>query len=252
MKMTFLGSGAAFTLQNFQSNMLIEKNGKRLLIDAGGDIRFSLNEVGLTSRDIDSIYISHSHTDHIGGLEYMGFTTYFDPTKESIKLFCEGELMYNIWDDSIKGGLKSIQGARITLGDYFKKFPIDRENGYFIWEDIKFTIVQVCHIVDCYMIVPSYGLMFKGDNGKNVFITTDTQFAPSQISTFYEQSDIIFQDCETAPFKSGVHAHYTDLATLDKKFKRKMNLYHYQDGEKPDCKKDGFSGWCKKGQVFEL
>ena len=37
-----------------------------------------------------------------------------------------------------------------------------------------------------------------------------------------------------------------------KETKMKMHLYHYQDGEKPDCKKDDFLGWCKKGQSFNI
>ena len=36
MKLTFIGVGAAFALENFQSNMLVEADGQRLLIDAGG------------------------------------------------------------------------------------------------------------------------------------------------------------------------------------------------------------------------
>jgi hypothetical protein len=39
MRIKFLGTGSAFTLKNYQSNLAIEQNGKRLLLYAGGDIR---------------------------------------------------------------------------------------------------------------------------------------------------------------------------------------------------------------------
>src|SRR5215813_8474415 len=72
MKLTFIGTGSAFTMDNFQSNMLLEDSGKRLLIDAGGDVRFALAKVGLGAKDIDALYISHLHADHIGGIEWLG------------------------------------------------------------------------------------------------------------------------------------------------------------------------------------
>jgi len=39
MKMTFVGTGCSFTMKNYQTNTMIERNGKKMLIDAGGDIR---------------------------------------------------------------------------------------------------------------------------------------------------------------------------------------------------------------------
>jgi hypothetical protein len=31
-----------------------------------------------------------------------------------------------------------------------------------------------------------------------------------------------------------------------------MWLYDYQDGDKPDCKAEGFLGWVQQGQVFDF
>lgn len=82
-------------------------------------------------------------------------------------------------------------------------------------------------------------------------MTTDTQFSPEQIKNFYDMADLIFHDCETGEFESGVHAHYNQLKTLPEKFTKKMWLYHYQDGELPDAKADRFLGFVKIGQVFD-
>jgi ribonuclease BN (tRNA processing enzyme) len=72
-----LGTGSAFTMKNWQSNYIIQRNGKNLLVDCGGDIRFSLRDQGLSFKDIDACFCSHGHQDHAGGLEYLGFTRYF-------------------------------------------------------------------------------------------------------------------------------------------------------------------------------
>ena len=72
-RLTFAGAGSAFTTDadNFQSNMVIETAEGRLLIDCGGDARHSTKALGLKPRDIDAVYISHLHADHIGGLEWL-------------------------------------------------------------------------------------------------------------------------------------------------------------------------------------
>ena len=240
MKLIFLGTGSAFTLNNFQSNILIEHNEKKLLLDAGSDIRFSLQNMNLTYRDIDAVYVSHLHADHAGGIEYLGFCSYFDPTKEKITLFGSGEVLRTGWDNSWKGGLESIQGKLLSLNDFFDTKPI-KPNGSFTWQGINFKIVQSVHIMNGYSIVPCYGLMIEapaevdGEDDsqefkpKTIFWTADCQFCPSQIMDFYKEADFIIQDCETTDFKSGVHANFIDLSTLPEQIRKKMFLTHYQD-----------------------
>ena len=68
MELRFAGVGSAFTTKEYwQSNMIVSHDGKNLLIDCGGDIRFSLAELNMSYKDIDAVYISHLHADHIGG-----------------------------------------------------------------------------------------------------------------------------------------------------------------------------------------
>lgn len=251
MKLTFAGVGSAFSKINFQSNMVIEVGGKRLLIDAGGDIRWALDAINLGYRDFDAVYISHLHADHIGGMEWLAFCTYFDPTfKRKLKLIGNSTVLDKLWD-SIKGGVRSIQGRLMTMEDYFEVIRIG-PNGQFIFQDIAFQLVQMVHVMDGYEIVPFYGLIWEAPNGRRVFLTTDTQFCPKQIETFYDGCDVIFHDCETSPYPSGVHAHYKDLATLPVKHKSKMWLYHFNDGDKPEPHGDGFIGFVKDGQAFDL
>ena len=267
MKITFVGTGSAFTTKNFQTNTLISRNDKNLLIDAGGDIRFSLGKLGLSYKDINALYITHLHNDHIGGCEYLAFCTYFTPNCEKITLIGNSDLIREAWNTSLKGGLKSIQGKKTVLDDYFDTQMI-KKNGKFFWEDIEFHIVQSVHIMDEYSIVPSFGLMMiDPDTKKKIYYTGDTQFCPNQISSFYDQADLIIHDCETTPYKSGVHANYLDLVTLPEATKKKMMLQHYQDniidpkmadGWKESAKGAGFTNWdgenygfVKQGFIFD-
>lgn len=251
-KIIFLGSGSAFTMKNRQSNVLLidTKNNTTLLLDAGTDIRHSLLKIDYSYKKINSVYVSHAHADHAGGIEYLGFCSYFDPNCCKPNLFISNGLKDRLWNNTLSGGMQSLQGDIADLGTYFVINGI-RKNGNFVWSETKFQLVQTVHIVNGFSFEHSYGLIFEM-NGLRIFYTSDTQFAPNQLKDFYNQADIIFHDCETSPFKSGVHAHYTELLTLPEKIKKKMWLYHYNDGELPDAIKDGFLGFVTMGQTFDI
>ena len=253
-EVTFLGSGSAFYVgahlgENWQSNVLIKSpSGRRLLIDCGTDIRFSLKEQGLTAADIDDVFISHLHADHIGGLEWLAFSTKFSPLERKPNIWLHQSMIKDLWSHSLKGGLGSLEGEDASIHSYFDVHPI-RENKGFMWEDVYFQLVQVMHIMDGYKILPSFGLLFTLGSTR-IFFTADTQYAPTQISQFYRSADLILQDCETSPSRSGVHAHFEQLVTLPADIKKKMWLYHYQPGVKKDSCTEGFAGWVEKGKTF--
>lgn len=252
MKLIFLGSGSAFTVghDNYQSNMIFESDrGRKLLIDCGSDIRFSLNAVGLCHLDITDIYISHLHADHVGGLEYIGFTTKFDPRCNKPNLYASKELAHDLWYRTLSGGMRSIEGELASIDTFFEVHPICKGDS-FIWEGVEFKLIRVIHVDNGYFMMPSYGLYFEVD-GVKVLLSTDTQFKKN-LNDLYKQADIIFHDCETSFFPSGIHAHYNELMTLPAHIRSKIWLYHYEPGTLPDAEKDGFRGFVKRGQTFEL
>ena len=253
MKLTFIGTGSAFTIgtHNYQSNMVLQNDeGQNLLIDCGSDARLALFDLGLTYRDIQSVYISHLHADHVGGLEWLSFTKYFDPSCEKPHLYINEKLISDLWNKVLSGGLSSIQGVIPDLNTFYHVHPV-KDNSFFLWGGIKLQMIQTVHIMSAYTIIPSYGLMFKINN-LNVFLTTDTQFCPHQIMEFYDQADLIFHDCETAQHPSGVHAHYNELLSLDLSVRNKMWLYHYNPGLLPKATQDGFRGFIVRGQCFDF
>jgi ribonuclease BN (tRNA processing enzyme) len=253
MKLIFLGSGSAFTVgaDNFQSNMLIiSENGQKLLIDCGSDIRFSLHAIGMSYVQITDIYISHLHSDHIGGLEYIGLCSKFDPHCKKPNLYASKDITIDIWDRAISGGMRFVDGDIFDLNDYFEVYPI-KKNGYFIWENIKFHLVQVIHVDSGYLPMPAYGLFFKL-NDRQILVTTDCQLCLNELQEYYEHADIIFHDCETSKFPTPVHARYEQLINLPAEIKHKMWLYGYNPGKLPDASIGGFRGFVKRGQIFEF
>jgi len=263
MKLTFLGTGSAFAMKNWQTNMLIEfEDGYRLLIDCGGDIRWALADYDLTYLNINGVYVSHLHADHIGGLEWLAFTTYFDPRYQGRPdLFISEFLVDDLWTRSLSGGLASLQGKRNTINRFFNVHPVEKNGTFSIdhpTNSPEFQLVQTVHFVNGYTFELSFGLIFKAGD-ETVFITTDTQYAPRQIQDFYNKATVIYHDAECSPFRSGVHAHFDELAELDEKTKSKMYLTHYQDTVVDDWEKwekkaedAGFKGFIRKGHVVEF
>ena len=266
MELITLGSGSAFTSKNWQSNFAVRRNGKILLLDCGGDVRFALEEAGIALPEIDAVYVSHAHADHIGGIEWLGFCTLFNPTLKKPTMFGEANLLRELWTKSLVGGMEGLEGTKyietngdgVLLSTYFEPRPVF-PNSFFVWEGIRFDIVQSVHIVAKYSLCNSFGLMWSDpDTDERVYLTTDTQYSPeAAMRAFYLEAKHIFQDCETAPFKSGVHANYEDLKMLPSELKAKMWLYHYQDNVIADYDTwnakaitDGFRGFVKTGAVF--
>jgi ribonuclease BN (tRNA processing enzyme) len=261
-KIRFIGVGSAFAGRILgQSNMIVESDtGKKLAIDCGARWRDMMEDnYGIHPGrfgEVDAVYISHAHADHIGGLEELALCTLFNPqigTKP--KLFCIDDLMEELWDNSLQGGLSTLQVGKANLETFFECRPI-KINDSFEWEGITFTPVQTVHVVSGFAIQHCYGLMIQNgdtDDKDQIFITGDTQFAPEQLVDFYKVAKVVFHDCEVTPFRSRVHAHFDDLAGLPGETRSKMWLYHHnseQDQEKATAA--GFLGFVEVGQEFEF
>lgn len=254
MELQFLGSGSAFSkiTENFQSNMVVKSDsGHYLLIDCGSDARHSLAALGLGQEDIESVYISHLHADHAGGLEWLAFTSRFSSNPRRPKLYIHPRLLNRLWDKVLCGGLQSLEGDRpAALADYYEVMPI-AEDESFTWNEIYFQMIKTKHVCNGKRLAHSYGLFMTTKHSK-VFITTDTQFTPKEHESYFEQADLIFHDCDTGQHKSPVHAHFDELATLPKAIKAKMWLYHYPTDVGFNPIEQGFLGFVRKGQMFNI
>lgn len=253
MHFQFLGTGSAFTQKNFQTNFLIRANGKRLLVDCGGDIRHSLSKAGYTHRAIDQLYISHQHADHIGGLEWLAFNRYFDRGCPPPTLYIAEDHELDLWEDHLKISLQHLVGRRADKEDFFRweelHIPLPNDEGLepesFKFGHLVLQPVPVRHVPaevrDLDMM--AYGLRIQGPSEPKVFWSSDTIYDPDRLMAHYEWADWIIHDCETTmkeavgedgvlrtlPVKSNVHSHFSDLEQLPEEIKSKMYLVHYQD-----------------------
>lgn len=257
MKLVFAGSGSPFTVgeENFQSNMFLEilESKKKLLLGCGGDSRLALHELGLNYRDFSDIYIAHLHSDQVGGLEWLGFTTKFDPLcKEKIRLHMNPAMIETLWSSILAGGLSSLQGIVADLATYFDVCPIHSKHPL-VWEGINISFAEpVVNGSSNFKFLPYYGIFFKVGS-QRVFISTDTELPSSEIIDLYCQSDLVFQNCGIVnPWEADSDSNYEVLKSLNMEIKKKLWLYNCGPDALRSYQSDGFRGVVKKGQSFDL
>jgi len=254
VEILFIGTGSAFCVNNYHSNAVVKVNNKNFLVDAGGDLRFSLHENNMSYKDIEAVYISHFHADHIGGLEYLAFKSYFDNEKPKIKLYIHESFEKPLWNYSLKAGLGVINNNKLTLDDFFEVIMVKKS---FEWEKVKFDLIETHHVSEIQNTLPVFGLMIHA--AKNVYVTGDTRFIPSVLDSIYKKADIIIHDSETAQNKSRIHSHFDDLISLSTKIKAKTYLWHYSDNVSLNFEywenlalKNGFKGFLRKGEIIKV
>lgn len=176
------------------------------------------------------------------------------PKEMKPDLYGHKEVLRDLWM-AARPGLNTIQGVLsgdLKLDLFFNvmsikpDIPIIMNDGLRQW---KLYIVPSSHVLAGYgKFMPSYGLLLKCSDGKQIFMPSDTQFMnPKTIRQFYETSDYVYQDCETGS-RSDVHPYIEELRfdpAMTGEIKQKCFLYHYDTDPEVD---DGeFAGTLKAG-----
>ncbi|NJO20752.1 MAG: hypothetical protein HC838_12910 [Spirulinaceae cyanobacterium RM2_2_10] len=131
---------------------------------------------------------------HYAGLmalmEYIGLTTRFDPNCPKPNLYGSKDVLSEIWERSLSGGMRSLGNDIADLHTFFTVRKVDRHH-HFSWHGLDFQLVRVIHIHNDYHLMPSYGIFFRVAD-LNVFITTDTQLRLEENQRYYDEADLIF------------------------------------------------------------
>lgn len=269
LEMFFLGTGSAFVKKNFQNNVIVIKGKDHLLIDCGSQCPGALTSYNLSVLNIHNVFASHSHSDHIGGMEELALMhRYVDKTRAKIVITDEYKKL--LWEESLKGGLAygenrptpynaGSPGGFLTFDDYFEQITpkLLESEPRPLWEanvgSINLKIFRTMHMPDS---VPSWresawstGVLI--DN--RILFPGDTRFDKELLEYMQKKYNIewIFHDVQG--YTGGVHAGIEELKTLDSETKKKMILCHYADNfASYDVKADGFAALAKRGIYYDF
>jgi ribonuclease BN (tRNA processing enzyme) len=237
LSLFFVGVGSAFTKRHFQTNLIIIKGNDHVLIDCGSKTPQAFYELGLKVSDIRNFLITHSHADHIGGLEEVMLTGRF-VTKKKPVVVIDKKFQQILWDLSLRGGAAyndEKNGSEPVFSDMWRiirprwlpDWP--RETHEVTIGGINLKTFRTMHIPesarDWESSFWSCGIVIDD----RVMFTSDTRFDPDLIENYCPLFDLefIFHDCQF--FTGGVHAGIDELSTLPPEIKKKMILTHFGD-----------------------
>ncbi len=247
MKLIWLGTGSGLNFKLGNTSFLVKGDQNRnLLVDCGYTVTSELLKRGELA-SITDILITHSHSDHVGGLEGLGFMNYFGLKKReeqnpNLYLGSEG-FKQMLWNNCLKGSMQKIQNFNglaldASLDTYFNSVVSSKINIPGIPE-IKFVPTMHVQGMESYAIDFANGIYYSGDT---------IELPP-------ENKKILFQDCQC--FYSGpgdVHISYDKLLReMSDEHRAKTYLVHLSGNwETKNPKADGFAGFVLPGQEFEF
>ena len=214
----FLGVGSAQAVELGSSGAVLERDGAPLLlIDCGPETLTNYIESYRTPPR--AVYITHTHMDHVAGLERLFYRAYFDAAlKGNVYLFAQAALMPHL-QSRVGDYPEALAEGGANFWDAFHLVPCSR--GF--WHDgLWFDVFPTRH----HAPMTSFGLALRG-----AFAWTgDTRPIPEMLAAHAAAPALIAHDC-------GLHANpsHTGVEDLAREYspeqRERMMLYHYGSAE---------------------
>jgi ribonuclease BN (tRNA processing enzyme) len=210
----FLGVGAAHAVELGSSAVVLERDGEPvLLIDCGPDtLDRYLAAYGAPPR---AVFITHTHMDHVAGLERLFFKLWFDERlRGTTKFFVHAALLP--WLQMRVADYPGVLAeGGVNYWEAFRLLPCTR--GFWL-DGLWFDVFATRHHVPG----TSYGLALAG----SFAYTGDTRPIPEALAYHAGGQELIAHDCSLAGNPS-----HTGIDDIEREYTQELRsrllLYHY-------------------------
>jgi len=222
LALRFLGVGAAHAVELGSAGAVLERDDAPvLLIDCGPETLTRYLEIyGVPPH---AIYITHTHMDHVAGLERLFYRAYFDPAlKGQVRLYAHAALVSHL-QSRVADYPNVVAEGGANFWDAFQLVPFSRG---FWHAGLWFDVFPTRH----HAPQTSFGLALRGA----LAWTGDTRPIPEALAQFAQQPALIAHDC-------ALHGNpsHTGIDDIEREYTKeqgaRMLLYHYgsaDDGRK--------------------
>lgn len=210
----FLGVGAAHAVELGSSSVVLEREGEPvLLIDCGPDTldRYVAAYGGLPP----ALFITHTHMDHVAGMERLFFKLWFDPSlRGRTRVFLHAGLM--TWlQMRVADYPGTLAEGGVNFWEAFHLVPCSR--GFWL-DGLWFDIFATRH----HLPGTSYGLALDG----SFVFTGDTRPMPEVLARYNTGHEVIAHDCSLVGNPS-----HTGIGDIEREYpdtlRSRLLLYHY-------------------------
>lgn len=236
-----IGCGHSESIENFNNNALLHHANQNLLIDCGHTVKHALHAQSLNIGNIDAIFITHVHGDHVFGLERIAYESKFK-YKKKVKLIVKEEILYELWNETLKGSLGYNSDGNASLEDYFDVIPLTED--YFYFGKIRIDLFRVKHTPG----KSTHGIILNN----KIFYSSDTVALPNFINTL--DFEVGFHDVTLSDFNP-VHATLDSLINeYNYDVRKKLYLMSYEDSwkEYKNVVEENFLGYATQGMKITL
>lgn len=242
MNLQMIGTGNAFAKKYFNNNALIEQDGFKLLIDCGITAPLALYELGIGMEELNAVLITHTHGDHVGGLEEYGFQMKFKHGRRPV-LYLPDPLVDPLWQHTLSGGMT--QDGLEKLEDAFDVRPLRAGDVQELAPNLCVELIPTQHITG----KKSYSLILNRD----VFYSADMTFDPDLLTSLVHDRGVrrILHEVQLEG-PGAVHTTLDELLSLPEEIQAMTKLMHYADNKDMFVGQTGKMEFLEQGVVYSI